>query len=154
MCTKKFISFLSLKKKDSSQKQHPTKRLPPRFIMRGYTLFSNDGKYDLPLSHKPRDDERTACSSCWSGLHIFWSYLVGVFQGPPKPEHQPQYRDEKEKKYMHVPTHAASSYLSSTTTAAMVGPHPCSACEVGSCEEASKHHQTHPDYSVPEESLI
>ncbi|CAL3973614.1 unnamed protein product [Diplocarpon coronariae] len=48
----------------------------------------------------------------------FRARLRRVLKGPPKPTPKAQYQDEK--KYQHVPTHAASSFTKSTTTPAMV----------------------------------
>lgn len=46
--------------------------------------------------------------------------LLRIFKGQPKPENAPRYRDGKVKIYHHTPTHAASSFMKTATTPAMV----------------------------------
>lgn len=68
----------------------------------------------LPFSRKEADyqnaerERKTGCSS-----------LLSWFRGPPKKTPTPQYRDEKP--YHHAPTHAASSFMKTATTPAMIG---------------------------------
>ncbi|TVY88299.1 hypothetical protein LAWI1_G006540 [Lachnellula willkommii] len=50
----------------------------------------------------------------------FWSSILCDPKGLPKSTSTAQYRDEKEKKYHHTPTHAASSFLKTATTPAMI----------------------------------
>jgi len=50
----------------------------------------------------------------------FWSSILCGFKGPPESKSTPRYRDEKEKKYHHTPTHAASSFMKTATTPAMI----------------------------------
>lgn len=71
--------------------------------MKGLEGFRTEPKYHQPFA--PEDG--TICAR-----------LRRVFRGPPKPAPKPQYRDEK--KYRHVPTHSASSFIKTTTTPVMV----------------------------------
>jgi hypothetical protein len=46
------------------------------------------------------------------------SRIRRVFKGPPKPTPPPQ--PETKRKYTHKPTHSASSFIKTTTTAPMI----------------------------------
>ena len=70
--------------------------------MRGLDTFHNERAYEN-TEKKP-----------------LWSSILEVFKGPPKPKSTPRYRDEKEKKYHHTPTHAGSSFMRTATTPAMI----------------------------------
>jgi hypothetical protein len=51
----------------------------------------------------------------------FLTRIRRIFQGPPKAPAPLVYREEK--KYKHQPTHSGSSFIKTTTTAAMVEAH-------------------------------
>lgn len=67
----------------------------------------------LPVFQQDRGYESTEKKTLWSSI-------LEVFKGPRKPESTQRYRDEKEKKYHHTPTHAGSSFLRTATTPAMI----------------------------------
>ncbi|RDL32995.1 uncharacterized protein BP5553_08434 [Venustampulla echinocandica] len=70
--------------------------------MRGLPIFQGEGRYQ-------NAERKTVCSGVRRWFCI-----------PPTPEPTPQYRDEKEKKYHHTPTHAGSSFAKTATTPAMI----------------------------------
>lgn len=74
--------------------------------MKGFSDLRRENKYDQPFANQ----DSTICAR-----------LRRIFKGPPKPARKPTYRDEK--KYRHVPTHSASSFIKTTTTPAMIEAH-------------------------------
>ncbi|PVH81443.1 hypothetical protein DL98DRAFT_571087 [Cadophora sp. DSE1049] len=74
--------------------------------MKGLSGLRRENAYHQPFAKQ----DTTICAR-----------LRRVFKGPPKPAPKPQYRDEK--KYRHVPTHSASSFLKTATTPAMIQVH-------------------------------
>jgi len=64
--------------------------------------------------------EGNQCRNYCSQDNNIPSRLRRVFKGPPKPTPPPQLRDEKKQKYTHKPTHSASSFINTTTTAGMI----------------------------------
>lgn len=68
----------------------------------------------LPFARKEADYQNTQ-----QERKIGCSALLSWFKGPPKETQTPQYRDEKP--YHHTPTHAASSFMKTATTPAMIG---------------------------------
>ena len=110
--------------------------ISPLFIMKSLAILSSEGRY-----HHPQND--TICSR-----------LRRIFKGPPNQQAHPQYRDEKEKKYRHVPTHSASSFVKTTTTAAMIVPEEHQHTDGRRSQDMC--HETPPaaDSTLPPQSLI
>ncbi|KAK0118033.1 hypothetical protein ONS95_012343 [Cadophora gregata] len=71
--------------------------------MKGLSGLRRENSYHQPFAKQ----DNTICAR-----------LRRVFRGPPKQTPKPQYRDEK--KYRHVPTHSASSFLKTATTPVMI----------------------------------
>jgi hypothetical protein len=110
----------------------------PPFTMRCLSFFSTETKYHHPSSDKPHTT-------------AFSARIQRIFKGPPERQPQPQYRNEKEKKYHHKPTHSASSFIKTTTTPAMIEADPTLLFE-GPLSEQSPSPTA--DHSMPRESLI
>jgi hypothetical protein len=108
------------------------------------SLFSTETRYHHPSSEKPHTSNTIS------------SRIERIFKGPPErqPQPQPQYRNEKEKKYMHVPTHSASSFIKTTTTPVMIEADPTFLFQEGLSETRPVDPEPKPDHSIPPDSLI
>ncbi|KAE8451141.1 hypothetical protein EG329_004813 [Mollisiaceae sp. DMI_Dod_QoI] len=76
--------------------------------MKGLTISTERTRCYQPCSYTP--SENTICAR-----------LRRVFKGPSHQTPQSQWKDEK--KYHHVPTHARSSFLKTSTSPVMLDPH-------------------------------
>jgi hypothetical protein len=74
--------------------------------------FSSENEYRQPPARK-HHRKSTSISS-------IGSRLSGIFKGPPERQSKSQDREEQPTAYRHVPTHASSSFMQTTTTTGMV----------------------------------